>query len=135
MESIQFVVAQEVFDYVRTNLTAIGKVKVQVDEVEDPATYYEQSEEWITETLTVSSLRLDTVIASIFNISRQKSSSLIQSGKVKVNWSEKDQISLELQESDLLSIRGLGRVKLVMIEGRTKKDKIRLQIGRLDQKS
>ena len=72
---------------------------------------------------------------AVFNISRQKSASLIQGGKVKVNWSEKDQISLELQELDLLSIRGLGRVKLLMIEGRTKKDKIRLQIGRLDQKS
>ena len=51
-----------------------------------------------------------------------------------MNWAEKDQTSMELQELDLLSIRGLGRVKLLMIEGRTKKDKIRLQIGRLEQK-
>ena len=133
--NVQFVIAQEVFEYVCTNFTCIGKVKVQVEKVEDPATFMKQSEEWISETLTVSSLRLDTVIAAVFNISRQKSSSLIHGGKVKVNWSEKDQISVELQELDLLSIRGLGRVKLLMIEGRTKKDKIRLQIGRLDQKS
>lgn len=133
--SIQFVVALEVLDYVRANFTSIGKVKVHIDEIEDPIDYFVQQEEWLTETLTVSSLRLDTVIASVFNISRQKSASLIQSGKVKVNWSEKDQVSLELQELDLLSIRGHGRVKLIMIEGRTKKDKIRLQIGRLELKS
>lgn len=133
--AIQFVVALEVLDYVRANFTSIGKVKVHIDEIEDPIDYFAQQEEWTTETLTVSSLRLDTVIASIFNISRQKSASLIQSGKVKVNWSEKDQVSLELQELDLLSIRGHGRVKLMMIEGRTKKDKVRLQIGRLELKS
>ncbi|TQR20814.1 RNA-binding protein [Psychrobacillus vulpis] len=132
---VQFVVAAEVIDYVRANLTSIGKVKVQVEVVDDPSKYILQKEEWHTEALTVSSLRLDTVISAVFNISRQKSSSFIQGGKVKVNWAEKDQISLELQELDLLSIRGLGRVKLLMIEGRTKKDKIRLQIGRLEQKN
>ena len=52
-----------------------------------------------------------------------------------MNWSEKDQVSLELQELDLISIRGHGRVKLIMMEGRTKKDKIRLQIGRLELKN
>lgn len=133
--AIQFVVASEVLEYVRANFNGIGKVKVQVETVEDPFNYFQQQEEWTSESLTVSSLRLDTVISSIFNISRQKSASLIQSGKVKVNWVEKDQTSMELQELDLLSIRGLGRVKLMMIEGRTKKDKIRLQIGRLEQKS
>lgn len=133
--AIQFVVAEEVLDYVRANFTSIGKVKVHINEVDNLLDYFEQKEEWITETLTVSSLRLDTVLASIFNISRQKSASLIQSGKVKVNWSEKNQVALELQELDLLSIRGHGRVKLLMIEGRTKRDKIRLQIGRLELKS
>ncbi|MEK4485037.1 YlmH/Sll1252 family protein [Psychrobacillus sp. FSL H8-0484] len=133
--AIQFVVASEVLEYVRANFNGIGKVKVQVETVEDPLNYFQQQEEWTSESLTVSSLRLDTVISSVFNISRQKSASLIQSGKVKVNWVEKDQTSMELQELDLLSIRGLGRVKLMMIEGRTKKDKIRLQIGRLEQKN
>ncbi|WP_313891359.1 YlmH/Sll1252 family protein [Psychrobacillus sp.] len=132
---IQFVVAVEVLDYVRANFTSIGKVKVQVEVVEEPLNYLKQHEEWLTESFTVSSLRLDTVISAIFNISRQKSASLIHGGKVKVNWSVKEQTSMELQDLDLISIRGLGRVKLLMMEGRTKKDKIRLQIGRLEQKS
>ncbi|WP_391120854.1 RNA-binding protein [Psychrobacillus sp. L3] len=132
--AIQFVVATEVLDYVRANYTAIGKVKVHIEVVENRLNYFAQREEWTSESLTVSSLRLDTVISAVFNISRQKSSTIIQSGKVKVNWTEKDQMSMELQELDLISIRGLGRVKILMIEGRTKKDKIRLQIGRLEQK-
>lgn len=132
--SIQFVVATEVLDYVRANFVGIGKVKVHIEVVDDSSNYFRQHEEWVSENHTVSSLRLDTVISSIFNISRQKSASLIQSGKVKVNWTEKDQPSMELQELDMISIRGFGRIKLLMIEGRTKKDKIRLQIGRIEPK-
>ena len=132
--SIQFVVATEVLDYVRANFVSIGKVKVHMEVVEDPANYFRQQEIWTSENHTVSSLRLDTVISSIFNISRQKSASIIQGGKVKVNFTVKEQTSLELQELDLISVRGFGRLKLLMIEGRTKKDKIRLQIGRLEPK-
>ncbi|MBD7942782.1 RNA-binding protein [Psychrobacillus sp. Sa2BUA9] len=132
--SIQFVVATEVLDYVRANFVGIGKVKVHIEVVDDSSNYFRQHEEWVSENHTVSSLRLDTVISSIFNISRQKSASLIQSGKVKVNWTEIDQPSMELQELDMISIRGFGRIKLLMIEGRTKKDKIRLQIGRIEPK-
>ena len=122
--AIQFVVASEVVDYVRANFTSIGKVKVHIEVVEDPHNYFEQSEEWLTETLTVSSLRLDTVLSAVFNISRQKSASLISRWKSESELGRERQTSMELQEVDLLSIRGLGRVKLLMIEGRTKKDKI-----------
>jgi RNA-binding protein YlmH len=80
-------------------------------------------------------MRIDTIIASLFNVSRQKASLLIHSGKVKVNWTVREQPSFELHESDLLSIRGYGRIQIGLIEGRTKKDKIRLQIGRIEPKS
>jgi RNA-binding protein YlmH len=80
-------------------------------------------------------MRLDTVMSSVYNISRQKAASLIHGGKVKVNWTAQEQPSFELHESDLISSRGLGRVSILMIEGRTKKDKIRLQIGRLEAKN
>ncbi|MBW9235618.1 hypothetical protein JQK62_26175, partial [Leptospira santarosai] len=70
-----------------------------------------------------------------FNVSRQKASMLVHGGKVKVNWTVREQPSFELHESDLLSIRGYGRIRIGMIEGRTKKDKIRLQIGRIEQNS
>ena len=51
-----------------------------------------------------------------------------------MNWTIRDQTSFELQEGDIVSTRGLGRMKLIMTEGRTKKDKIRLQVGQLEQK-
>lgn len=40
---------------------------------------------------------------------------------MRVNWTERDTVAFELQEGDILSIRGSGRVKIIMTEGRTKK--------------
>ncbi|WP_203332552.1 RNA-binding protein [Planococcus beigongshangi] len=133
-ERIQFAVADEVGLYLLTNFVSAAKVKVQLIEVEDTADMLTVTEDWFEESHTVSSMRLDTVLSSVYNISRQKASALIHGGKVKVNWTVQEQPSFELHESDMISSRGFGRVKVLMIEGRTKKDKIRLQIGRLEQR-
>lgn len=130
---IQFAVAAEVADYVRTNLISIGKVKVHIEEV-GTAPLIQSENQWIESSCTVSSMRLDVVLATVLNISRQKSQSLITAGRVKVNWTIREGVAFELQEGDILSIRGFGRLKVIMTEGRTKKDKIRLQMGHLDQK-
>ena len=131
---VQFACAREVADYVRANLTSIGKVKVHVEEVTTEP-LLQQDEEWNESTTTVSSMRLDVVLATILNISRQKSQSLVTAGRVKVNWTVREQVAFELQEGDIISARGFGRLKVLATEGRTKKDKIRVQIGRLEQKS
>lgn len=131
-ERIQFAVADEVSLYLKTNFVAAAKVKVQLLEVEDVAALIAATEEWHEEFHTVSSMRLDAVMSSVYNISRQKASALIHGGKVKVNWRVQEQPSFELHESDMVSSRGFGRIKVLMVEGRTKKDKIRLQIGRLE---
>ena len=80
--------------------------------------------------ITVSSLRLDTIISGIHHISRQKSQLFIQQGLIKVNWTTIENHSFECAEGDLLSARGYGRVKILSIEGRTKKDKWRIVVGK-----
>lgn len=132
--TIQFAVCSEVVDYVRANLVSIGKVKVHVEKIDDSEQLIEVEDEWSDQTYTVSSMRLDVVLATVLNISRQKSQNLISAGRVKVNWTIRESTSFELHEGDIISARGFGRLKVLMIEGRTKKDKIRLQIGRLEQK-
>lgn len=133
--TVQFAVATEVGDYVRANLTSIGKVKVHVEEIGEAVPLIQTNEEWIESSYTVASMRLDVVLATVLNISRQKAQSLIAASKVKVNWTVRETTSFELQEGDILSARGYGRLKVIMTEGRTKKDKIRLQVGRLEQKA
>ena len=131
--TVQFAIATEVADYVRANLSSMGKVKVHVEELGlKPLLCVE--EQWAECSYTVSSMRLDVVLATVLNISRQKSQSLIAAGRVKVNWTLREQVAFELQEGDIISARGFGRLKVIMTEGRTKKDKIRLQVGQLEQK-
>ncbi|MGB6407335.1 MAG: RNA-binding protein [Planococcus donghaensis] len=134
-DRVQLAVMNEIGPYLQSNFVSAAKVKVQLNEVTDLTEMIETSEEWTEESYTVSSMRLDTVMSSVYNISRQKAAALIHGGKVKVNWTLQDQPSFELHESDMISSRGFGRVRLIMIEGRTKKDKVRLQIGRLETKN
>ena len=128
-EAVQFAVAEEVSEYIHVNFTQVGKVKVSVTPVLNEEEYIVVEEEWTEEMHIVSSLRLDTVVAALTNSSRAKASSLIKGEKVKVNWAMIDKQDFEVEEYDVLSIRGSGRFRIMSIEGRTKKDKIRVIIG------
>ncbi len=118
---VQFVVADEVADYVRLHLTGIGKVKVHVESMKEIEPLIQNEDEWVEESYTVSSMRIDVIIASVLKVSRQKAQALITGKKVRVNWTERESVAFELQEGDILSVRGSGRVKILMTEGRTKK--------------
>ena len=128
-EAVQFAVAEEVSEYIHVNFTQVGKVKVAVTPVLNEEEDIVVEEEWTEEMHIVSSLRLDTVVAALTNSSRAKASSLIKGEKVKVNWAMIDKQDFEVEEYDVLSIRGSGRFRIMSIEGRTKKDKIRVIIG------
>ena len=132
--TIQFAVVGEVRDYIFANLASIGKSKVKLEYLKDTDQLIKLTEEWFENSYTVSSMRLDVIVATVVNISRQMSQNLIKGGKVKVNWTIREDTSFEAQEGDVISARGYGRIKVMMTEGRTKKDKIRLQVGRLEQK-
>ncbi|WP_338781819.1 RNA-binding protein [Metabacillus sp. FJAT-52054] len=128
-ENIQLVAAEEMDDFLRLQLNEIGKAKVELKKI-DFSKAIIKYDEWSEFSSTVSSLRLDAVIAAIYGISRQKVQPLLQAGQVKVNWRTAEQGSMECQEGDRISVRGFGRSKVTEILGRTKKDKIRLLYGR-----
>lgn len=133
-QKIQFVVQKEVANFVEINLDSINKVTAHLKTLQQDAPLLENSEQWREQQDTVSSLRLDTILASAYKISRQKAVQFIQAAKVKVNYRQQDHISFEVTENDLISVRGLGRLKIASIEGRTKKDKIRVIFKKLDRK-
>lgn len=126
---VQFFASQEISDYIKNNLESIGKasIRLKVLALEEAIT---TDDLWMEQVITVSSLRLDTIISGIHNISRQKSQLFIQQGLVKVNWTTIENVSFECAAGDLLSVRGYGRVKILSIEGRTKKDKVRIVVGK-----
>ncbi len=128
-ESIQFICASEISDYLRANFFEVGRAKITLNELDinQFIPHRENVQEVVT---TVSSLRLDVVGAAIYNLSRQTIQPLITSGLVKVNWKVVDSVSFECREGDTISIRGYGRSKVTSIEGRTKKDRIRIVVSK-----
>jgi RNA-binding protein YlmH len=126
---VQFFLSSEISDYIKSNLESIGRASIRLKEaVLEEAIAVDDL--WMEQDITVSSLRLDTIISGIHHISRQKSQAFIQQGLVKVNWTSIENLSFECREGDLLSVRGYGRIKILSIEGRTKKDKWRMVVGK-----
>jgi len=129
-ENWQVFIAKEISHYIQLQLTKIGNVKARLEE----RSYVDilmPKDSWSDETTTVSSLRLDNVIATLFNISRQRAKQLVESEKVKVNWAVTQRPDFVLDLLDIVSIRGFGRLQIQDIEGTTKKGKIRLNLGLL----
>lgn len=128
-DRIQFFVSEEVEDYIRLQLESIGRASVTLSKLPF-AEAIQTCEEWRECSVTSSSLRLDTVISAVYNISRQKSQLFLQQGLVKVNWTLIENPSFECKEGDIISVRGHGRSKIMGIEGKTKKEKWRIIAGR-----
>jgi RNA-binding protein YlmH len=124
-ETVQFVCAREISDYLITNFLEVGRSKVTLIEKELNE-FSPQAEVYQEIVTTVSSLRLDVIGSAVYNISRQKIQPLITNGLVKVNWKTVESVSFECREGDTLSVRGYGRSKVTAIEGKTKKDRFRI---------
>lgn len=116
-------VKDEVANYIESNLIKVGNCNVKTDifklnDFEFPEKKFEEKFS------TVSSLRLDTVLSSAFNVSRSKAQNLINSQKVNINWFIVSNPSIIIKENDIISIRGFGRIKFKEVKGVTRKGKI-----------
>lgn len=77
---------------------------------------------------TVSSLRLDCIVSAAVNTSRDRSASLIKSGMVNADFSPCLNVSAEVKENAVISVRGHGRFRLSEISGESRKGRIRIVI-------
>ncbi len=111
--------------FICSNLEKVGNANVTAEIVNEIDDF---SENYIEKRITVSSIRLDSVIGSAFNMSRSKASDIIKAGKAFVNWELCEQPSKTLKENETVTIRGFGRVVIKEIAGSTKKDRIILVV-------
>lgn len=126
----QFFVEASMKDYLSTQIEKIGKVNVMLEEL-PLADAILTHIDWVEKAITVSSLRLDVLIAASHNISRQKAKQLVQGGLVRVNWKTIENADFLCVAEDIISVRGYGRIKLMETNGKSKKDKDKITIGYL----
>jgi RNA-binding protein YlmH len=127
-EGAYAIVAEEVADFVCTQVTQIHRTPVRFERMEwedftPPVPQYAHK------TITVPSPRLDAVIGEVCHLSRAKAVVPIRAGKVKVNWKVVDDPAYALDSGDMVSLAGFGRFKLLEVTGTTRSGRIRINVG------
>lgn len=113
--------------YIIYNLKKVSNVSVKITEVNLDDFSYEEPE--LEESIvTVMSLRLDALIASAFNLSREKSQGLIKNENVKVDYEIITSNSKILSGNNIIAVKGFGRFIYAEQLGETKKNRIRILI-------
>ena len=74
-------------------------------------------------TATVSSLRLDAVLAAMLHISRGTAAELIEAGRVEINHLPVEKPHAPVYQDDVFTVRGKGRFRLTALPGKSKKDR------------
>lgn len=116
-----FVMAQTA-DFIMQGMHSAGKATLRFDPVTGEIRIPEPRGSCFHDTL--SSLRLDAVVASAYRLSRNESGDMIRAGLVKLNHLLCDRVDTAVEEGAMLSVRSKGRIKLQKIEGLTRKQRI-----------
>lgn len=118
----------DIAGYISDNLTKAGRVGVSVSKItlgELPA----KTENLNIKTDTVASLRLDAVLCAAFGLSRGRAAEIIAAGLVSLDHEPCVQPAKEVPDGATLSVRGLGRAKLMETGGVSRKGRIFIRIG------
>lgn len=118
--------AREATAYLLANLESAGRAKIKVARHEGPVAPPKPQGQCLR--ATVSSLRLDAVLAAGLNLGRGEARSLVERALVKVNHRLEERPDAVLREGDLVSARGAGRLRLDAVQGQTKKGRIALTL-------
>ncbi len=112
-------------DFLETGGIRIARDRVKIERAVLPDGYrIEQKYKEVTD--TVASARLDCVIASLCNLSRDGAKEKILAGEVEHNYETATEISAAVAASDHISMHGIGKFLITSIDDLTKKGRLRL---------
>ena len=124
-----FFVTSEIAPYILQNFTGAGRTKLHLKQLPlSQVQIAEPETKQIKDTL--ASLRLDGVIAAGFRVGRSLAAQYVTAGKAAINGLPCEKPDKPVEEGVKISVRGLGKIKLVSVNGRTKKDRISVTIHR-----
>lgn len=119
-----FEVLEQMSSFIKENLNYISHYKVNIELADDPMPTNLLNEDKII----VSSLRLDNVVSSAFDLSRDKAKEMIENKEVQYNYSTDLKCDQKIEIPSFLSCRRKGKMLISKIDGKTRKDKIVLEI-------
>lgn len=117
-----FFVTAEIAPYVVDNLRSAGRTTLHIHSL--PLAGLTMPEPQFQEIRdTLASLRLDSVIASGFRIGRSLAAGYVTSGKAAIDGLPCEKPDKAVPEGAKISVRGLGKIRLSQIGGKSKKDR------------
>ncbi|MUT66175.1 RNA-binding protein [Paenibacillus sp. NEAU-GSW1] len=123
------IILDEIADYLNIHLRQVHRASVLTDII--PLQQLQPVVPELQEmTFTVASMRLDGIASDVHRISRTKIVDPIRAGRCRVNWKTEENPAVQLKTGDVISIKGLGRFKVLEEDGVTKKGRIRVRIGK-----
>ncbi len=127
--SCDFFVTAEIAPYILQNFTSAGRTKLRLQQISLSEVNVPEPEiKEIKDTL--ASVRLDSVISSGFRIGRSLASQYVTAGKAAIDGLPCEKPDKAVAEGAKISVRGLGKIKLVTLGGQTKKGRISVVIHR-----
>jgi len=129
-DKCSIIVLSDIAGYIAGNLDKIGNmgISLKTSEISDLNIPEPKTREIKA---TLSTLRLDSLCAPAFGISRSLAADFIKTGKVQLNWEVSQSPDRTVREGDTISLRGKGRAVLEKVGGLTKKDRISVCIKKL----
>lgn len=119
--------SNEISDYIVYNLSKIKHTGIKTEKILHTEAR-EKIQAFKEMSVNVSSMRLDSIAASVINVSRNEAAGLIKSGNVKVNYNVADEPSIKINSGDLLSIKGYGRYQIGNLINITKSQRMNIAI-------
>ncbi|WP_300676565.1 YlmH/Sll1252 family protein [uncultured Acetatifactor sp.] len=113
--------------FICENLRQVKHTHVKCAVVEDMGSLPE--EEPLTVGIQVQSMRVDGVLAKVYNMSREKSLDLFRAGKVYVNGRLCENNSRQLETGETVNARGYGKFVLTGRPRETRKGKLAVEVA------
>ena len=118
-------VYEDVVEYVISSLNSVGKSPVSCEVIYDTTL---SKVNFLEVIINVSSLRLDSIVSKLSNISRSKALDLINQNKILVDYCKVNSKSLEVKEGQRITIAGVGKYIMGSIVGNTKSGRFKVNI-------
>lgn len=112
-------------ELVKAELTTVGRAGVSVDIAESVNVAPAQPE---TLSVNVSSMRFDCIVAAVTNKNRAFAKEIIECSRANLNYAVCENASAQLKTGDVFTIRGYGKYGVGEQLGKSKKDRIFLEM-------
>ena len=112
--------------YIVSELHKIGRDGVRA-EIFDLSPDYELPRRYETMEIAVSSARLDGVVRALTGKSREAAADMIRAGLVELRYIPTENISAEVKEGDILSVRGFGKYVIGETDGQTRSGQLKIR--------